>query len=140
MDINRFIAEKVFGLKEGKDFGKIDSHVWLKHDDGKINEESFYYEHHTGVTCTRCDETFCIACNDGIPEEPCTIDPPDFNSPSGYTKLIDEISYKYLVTTSIYHGNTLCVIMDPNTSERLAHAVERTHYEALCSAVVKLFS
>lgn len=41
-------------------------HDWKKDENGEIDMFAYEFEYHNGPVCQRCDESFCIHCEDDI--------------------------------------------------------------------------
>jgi len=77
-ELDALVAEHVFGLKPGVDFGAFHDHDWKRASDGRI-EECDGGEYHSGPQCVRCLYWFCSACARHRMEEdrstPCEVAP-----------------------------------------------------------------
>lgn len=124
-EINEFIAIKLFGLIEGKDFGVWPEHDWIRECDDWLEAtdyedmlkqnapekrsespiDTWAYEsgYCNGPRCARCGEEFCKHCEsdrwerveNGEPDGPCIIPIPNYFLESWAKPLMEKFFEEY---------------------------------------------
>jgi hypothetical protein len=80
--LDAWIAEVVFGLKEGVDFGVFPTHDWKLDEQGEIDTCAWTNDFHMGPQCQRCNESPCCLCQgyEDTLKEPCEVDPRSYST------------------------------------------------------------
>ena len=124
-EINEFIAVKLFGLVEGKDFGVWPEHDWIRECDDWLEAtdyedmlkqnapekrsespiDTWAYEsgYCNGPRCARCGEEFCIYCEEdrwekieeGESDGPCVIPIPNYFLECWFVPLVKKFLEEY---------------------------------------------
>lgn len=84
------VATKVFGLKEGVDFGKFSEHNWKKDEYGDIDYFATEYDYCNGPSCERCHYGYCRHCYPDGGNEPCEVHVKKYST-FGHMKGIEDI-------------------------------------------------
>lgn len=141
-EMNKVIAVNLFGKKEGVDFGSFESHKLQTDSKGEPDDTAFMYDHHYGYICERCSESFCVGCEDSTDTE-CIVEPYDYCTNSGYSRVLYTISKQYIVKFTIDTDRVLCQIgyTEPLDGKYYVkfEASSDNIPEALCKAVIQSF-
>lgn len=91
---NELIAVKLFGLKEGVDYGTIiNGHEWRLDDDGELYKYEGEWEdfsEHSGPICVRCNYFYCTMCGDMEGRE-CIVPLKDYTSEEQMYAVINKL-------------------------------------------------
>lgn len=145
-NVNRFIAENLFGLIEGKDYGKWAKHDLVKLPNGEVDDFAYEYENHNGPRCSRCGEGFCRHCDTGEINDVCEILIPDYTHKLYMKEMIDRLrELNYVIGFEIDKDGFTCSIgiKDPENEDGVIYSVAaeaNTMHGTLLDATCKVLT